>query len=152
MNIRLYALRHALFEGNECYDMMVAAVGAPNIDRAGYTSQIKLDAFREILGRPDLTIEELSSLLRAARNQVWADFKDFDQKHITFEEPLPPNDPVSHNHRQLAPHQRPHARIPKPTVANVANDPGRDWATLMARVVMSRANEEESHNIRFYED
>ena len=143
MNHRLHAVRHTLSEASECYDMMVRAAGAPNIDRLGYTSQIKLDVFREILDRPDLTMEELSSLLRAARNEVLTRLAEYAEDEIESHAILTVDDVGSGpTLRQLPPHQRPEARIPKPVVANAANDPGRDWATLMAHIVIHRANEE----------
>lgn len=104
---RLYTMRQTLTEANDYYDMVSQSGGGLNMDRVGYTSYMKLDVFRDLLDRPDLTIVELETILRAARQQVF----------------------------------KPHVRVPKPVVANVANDPGRDWATLMAKIIMTQANE-----------
>lgn len=105
---RLHQIRQTLREANEYYDMVSQSGGGLNMDRVGYTSYMKLDSFRDLLGQPDLTIAELESILRAARQQVF----------------------------------KPHARVPKPVVANVANDPGRDWAMLMSKIIIAQANQE----------
>ena len=63
-------IRHLLIEGEELYTLMIEAGEAPNLDSVGYTSQIHLDRFRALLGRPELSIEELDQLLRAARQRV----------------------------------------------------------------------------------
>ncbi len=135
--MRLHALRNTLQEANGYYNMMIESGGCLNIDRIGYTCHIKLETFREILDQPDLTMEELSALLRSARNEIWpgVDTKSLEASAQCECPPQAQPEPPAA--------QKPHTRVPKPVVVNVANDPGRDWATLMARIVLNRANEEQ---------
>lgn len=65
-----YAELHAtLADADTYYDMMIEAGEHPNTDRVGYLSHLTLETFRRLLGQPNLQVDELAGLMRAARDE-----------------------------------------------------------------------------------
>lgn len=64
------SVRQTLIDADDLYTMMIEAGENPNLDSVGYTSQVTLDVFQRLLGRPDLKLSELENLLRQARSEV----------------------------------------------------------------------------------
>ncbi len=62
-------LRDTLAQVDHYYTLMIEAGEHPNLDRLGYASQMTLDVFRRLLGRPDLGADELAATLREAMTE-----------------------------------------------------------------------------------
>ena len=123
---RLAEMRATLAEADDYYSLMIEAGEHPNLDRVGYTSQIKLEHFRQLLDRPDLQVDELAAILRAARSTIWPTHATDAEKAKRALDDLPAQ-------------RRPHARVPRP-VQTPHPDTPEDWTVLMARFVMTTAN------------
>jgi len=66
-------IRTVLEETSTAYSTVVDTSGAPNMDFAGYCCHAFLNRFRQSLENPDLSSDQLESLLRRAARKYAAD-------------------------------------------------------------------------------
>ncbi len=109
---KLPKLRSSLREAEEMYDMMIEAGESPNVDRMGFASTMIVEQVRTILESPSMQADDLAAVMRAT-------LQELDRLDTLTTDEID-------------------ARVPRPVQAP---NPDTNWESLMAGIIMQRANQ-----------
>lgn len=81
-SIKYTIIRSELEDHSSGYSMFLDCGNAPNTDYAGYACHLALDRFQHMLDNPDLTADQLESLMRKVTRKHAVDHPEQKWSHV----------------------------------------------------------------------